>query len=121
CRPAAMRCSSWDWRWLQPRRQEPAQPALAQVGDKRLLFDEQDRAFLMYQVRGQSWIAMGDPVGDTEAGEALVWRFRELADQHGARPVFYQVEASQMGSYLDLGLGAIKIGEAALVPLAGFS
>ncbi len=129
------------WHWLQPQRPEPAQPdaaeldraarlvaasphseaALALVGDKRLLFDEQDRAFLMYQVRGQSWIAMGDPVGDSEAGEALVWRFRELADQHGARPVFYQVEASQIGRYLDLGLGAIKIGEAALVPLAGFS
>ena len=129
------------WRWLQPRRPEPAQPdaaeleraarlvaaspnaeaALALVGDKRLLFDEQDRAFLMYQVRGQSWIAMGDPVGDSEAGEALVWRFRELADQHGARPVFYQVAAASIGRYLDLGLGAIKIGEEALVPLAGFS
>jgi phosphatidylglycerol lysyltransferase len=129
------------WRWLQPRRPEPAQPdaaeleraarlvaasphaeaALALVGDKRLLFDEQDRAFLMYQVRGRSWIAMGDPVGDAQAGEALVWRFRELADQHGARPVFYQVEAAGIGRYLDLGLGAIKIGEEALVPLAGFS
>jgi phosphatidylglycerol lysyltransferase len=129
------------WRWLQPRRPEPAQPdaaeleraarlvaaspnaeaALALVGDKRLLFDEQDRAFLMYQVRGQSWIAMGDPVGDADATEALVWRFRELADQHGARPVFYQVQAASIGRYLDLGLGAIKIGEEALVPLAGFS
>jgi phosphatidylglycerol lysyltransferase len=129
------------WRWLQPLQPEPAQPdavelnraarlvaaspnaeaALALVGDKRLLFDEQDRAFLMYQVRGQSWIAMGDPVGDAQAGEALVWRFRELADEHGARPVFYQVEAAGIGRYLDLGLGAIKIGEQAWVPLADFS
>src|SRR6185436_6567624 len=32
-------------------------------GDKRLLFNEDASAFVMYQVAGRSWIALGDPVG----------------------------------------------------------
>jgi phosphatidylglycerol lysyltransferase len=31
----------------------------------------------MDQVRGNSWIAMGDPVGPETTKEALAWQFRE--------------------------------------------
>jgi len=51
----------------------------------------------------------------------LAWRFRELCDRHGGRPVFYQVDAAHLPLYLDLGLSPLKIGEAALVDLSGFS
>lgn len=95
--------------------------ALALLGDKRLLFDPAGEAFIMYQVRGQSWIAMGDPVGPESAREALVWRFREMADRHGGRTVFYQVDAENLPLYLDLGLTAMKLGEEGMVSLAGFS
>lgn len=95
--------------------------ALALLGDKRLLFSPSDDAFIMYQVRGLSWIAMGDPVGPEPASEALAWRFREMADRHGGRAVFYQVQAQNLPLYLDLGLTAMKLGEEGVVPLAGFS
>lgn len=95
--------------------------ALALLGDKRLLFDPAGEAFIMYQVRGQSWIAMGDPVGPETAREALAWRFREMADRHGGRAVFYQVDAENLPLYLDLGLTAMKLGEEGVVSLAGFS
>jgi phosphatidylglycerol lysyltransferase len=95
--------------------------ALALLGDKRLLFSPADDAFIMYQVRGLSWIAMGDPVGPEPAREALAWRFREMADRHGGRAVFYQVQAQNLPLYLDLGLTAMKLGEEGVVPLAGFS
>jgi phosphatidylglycerol lysyltransferase len=128
-------------RWLQPQAPEPGQPdqrdleraarivaasphaeaALALTGDKRLLFSDEGDAFLMYQVRGQSWIAMGDPVGEPTACEALAWRLRELADQHGGRLVFYQVDAGNLWRYLDMGLSAIKLGEEAVVALEGFT
>ena len=98
-----------------------ADAALALVGDKRLLFDDERQAFLMYQVRGRSWVAMGDPVGDAEAGERLAWRLREMADRHGGRAVFYQVDAGHLPLYLDLGLQVVKLGEEATVPLAGFT
>lgn len=129
------------WQAVQPRRAAPerATPgqlalaerlvagsartdtALALLGDKRLLCDEAAPAMLMYQVQGRSWIAMGDPVGALEAGEALAWRLRELADRHGGRAVFYQVDAARLPLYLDMGLSAIKLGEEALVPLPGFT
>ena len=32
-------------------------------GDKRILFNDAGDAFVMYQVNGRSWIALGDPVG----------------------------------------------------------
>lgn len=98
-----------------------ADAALALVGDKRLLFDDEREAFVMYQVRGRSWVAMGDPVGDAAAAERLAWRLREMADRHGGRAVFYQVDAAHLPLYLDLGLQVVKLGEEATVPLAGFS
>lgn len=94
--------------------------ALALLGDKRLLSDPGGMAFLMYQVQGGSWIAMGDPVGAAAEGERLAWQLLEMADRHGARAVFYQVDAQRLPLYLDMGLAATKLGEEAWVPLAGF-
>ncbi len=98
-----------------------ADAALALLGDKRILFDDEEDAFLMYQVQGRSWIVMGDPIGSPQAAERLVWRIRELTDRHGARPVFYQVGDTRLGMYADVGLVAIKMGEEALVSLHDFS
>ncbi|MCB1740726.1 MAG: bifunctional lysylphosphatidylglycerol flippase/synthetase MprF [Gammaproteobacteria bacterium] len=94
---------------------------LVAVGDKRLLFNEQSTGFLMYQTRGQSWIALGDPVATDSDVDGLVWRFRELCDAHGGRTVFYQIGTKHLPLYLDLGLSMIKLGEEARVPLGDFS
>jgi len=94
---------------------------VALTGDKRLLFNDAGDAFIMYQLSGRSWIALGDPVGPRERHEELVWRFRELSDRHGGRSVFYQVSADRLGLYVDLGLSALKLGEEARIPLTGFT
>jgi len=94
---------------------------LALVGDKSLLFNERGDAFLMYAIAGQSWIAMGDPVGQHAERAALVRRFRDLAVQHGGRPVFYHVTPESLSLYVELGLTIRKIGECARVNLADFS
>lgn len=93
----------------------------ALTGDKHLLFNDGGDAFLMYQIQGKSWIALGDPVGPRPEAEELVWRFRELSDQHGGRTVFYQASVDCLPWYVDLGLAALKIGEEARVPLSQFS
>ncbi len=93
----------------------------ALTGDKRLLFSDAGTAFVMYQIAGRSWIALGDPVGAREGAEELVWRLREMSDHHGCDTVFYQVCGERLGLYVDLGLAALKIGEEARVPLAQFS
>jgi phosphatidylglycerol lysyltransferase len=94
---------------------------LALLGDKRFLFDDGRRAFIMYGIEGRSWIAMGDPVGDTAAFPALIWRFREECDRHNGRPVFYEVSHLYLPLYLDLGLTLLKMGEEGRVPLEGFT
>jgi phosphatidylglycerol lysyltransferase len=90
-------------------------------GDKRLLFSATCDAFLMYQINGRSWVALGDPIGAREAQEELVWRFRELSDHHAGWTVFYQVSAERLPLYVDLGLAVMKLGEEARVWLPDFS
>jgi len=91
---------------------------LALLGDKRFLMSASGAAFLMYQVEGSSWIAMGDPVGPEVEWPALVWAFRDLADRHGGRPIFYEVGGSRLDLYADAGLVGHKVGEEACVDLA---
>ncbi|GAA0575618.1 bifunctional lysylphosphatidylglycerol flippase/synthetase MprF [Caenispirillum bisanense] len=94
---------------------------LALLGDKSFLFSPERDAFLMYGASGRSLVAMGDPVGNPAAAADLVWSFRELCDRTASWPVFYQIRAETLPLYLDLGLRFVKLGEEAVVPLAGFS
>jgi phosphatidylglycerol lysyltransferase len=93
----------------------------ALTGDKRLLFSETNDAFVMYQIAGRSWIALGDPVGPRARAEELVWRFREMSDLHAGQTVFYQASGDRLPLYVDLGLAALKIGEEARVDLSEFT
>ncbi|HHW4679184.1 MAG TPA: bifunctional lysylphosphatidylglycerol flippase/synthetase MprF [Xylella sp.] len=94
---------------------------LAMTGDKALLHDPQKRSFIMMQRYGGSLIAMSDPVGPSEAATQLIWRFREVADRLGLRPVFYQVAGNYWQNYMDLGMTMVKLGEEAIVDLEKFN
>jgi phosphatidylglycerol lysyltransferase len=94
---------------------------LALLGDKSFLISDKKDAFVMYGVQGKSWIAMGDPVGKKEAVVPLIWKYRELCDEHDGRPVFYEVGRENLHLYIDIGLTLIKMGENARVDLRGFS
>lgn len=95
---------------------------LALLPDKQLLFATPPaEGLLMYQRSGPCLIALGDPVGVDSVVDELAWEFRELADHARCWPVFYRVGADRLPLYLELGLSLTKLGEEALVPLAGFS
>jgi phosphatidylglycerol lysyltransferase len=94
---------------------------LALLGDKEILFNKSGSAFVMYGIMRRSWVAMGDPVGPEEDRIDLAWRFRELSDQHGGWPVFYQVGERDLYLYADLGLTLLKLGQEGRVPLPDFS
>jgi phosphatidylglycerol lysyltransferase len=99
-----------------------AQAHLALMGDKTLLFDQEGRAFIMYDVEGRSWVAMGDPVGeDEDARRELVWSFREQCERAGGWPLFYQVRPEDLDLYLEVGMNLLKIGEEARVKLEAFN
>lgn len=89
--------------------------------DKLLLWNEARTAYLMYEVQGRSWVALGDPVGPRDDARELVWRFFEEADRHNAWPVFYQVRAELLPLYVELGLHLLKLGEEARVDAQAFS
>ena len=93
---------------------------LALLGDKRFLFSASGESFLMFGVRGRSWIALGGPVGRREERLELLWRFRELADAHAARPGIYSISADDLPDVVELGFSIQKVGEAAAVPLDSF-
>ncbi len=94
---------------------------IALLGDKRFLVSEDEKAFLMYDVSGGSYVAMGDPVGERAQAEALAWQLREIADQGGYRAVFYSVGSDYLPLYLDMGLSVLKIGEVARVDVPKFT
>ena len=100
---------------------QSARANLALLGDKRFLFSDSGKAFIMYRVKGKSWIALGDPVGPAAERERLVLTFRELCDRYGGWSVFYLVDAEGLSLYVDLGLSLLKVGEDARVPLERFS
>jgi lysylphosphatidylglycerol synthetase-like protein (DUF2156 family) len=94
---------------------------LALRGDKRFLFSDSGETFLMFGVRGRSWIALGAPIGRREERLDLLWAFRELADAHAARPGVYGVTPEDLPDIVELGFSIQKIGESAAVPLDSFS
>jgi phosphatidylglycerol lysyltransferase len=95
--------------------------SLALLGDKRFLFSASGESFLMFGVRGRSWIALGAPVGRRDERLELLWRFRELADAHAARPGLYGLLAEDLPDVVELGFAIQKVGESAAVPLETFS
>jgi phosphatidylglycerol lysyltransferase len=98
-----------------------ANASLALLGDKRFVFSKDRKAFVMFGCEGKSWIAMGDPVGAEESVDDAAWQFREACDKAGVLPVFYQVNESALGRYIEMGLKMIKLGETARVRLKDFS
>jgi len=130
------------WRWLSPAKPDAAQlpssrdlaalrdvlplanrteAMLALTGDKRFLVAESGDAFLMYQVKGASWIVMGDPVGTSAAWGGLLWRIRELSDRHQGRLLLYEISSAMLDLAIGLGLQIVKYGEEAIVELDRFT
>lgn len=92
---------------------------LALTGDKR--FIKLADGYLMYQVQGHSWIAMGDPVGPKVNWPDMLWNLRERAHTMQGRLLLYQISAAAIPYAIDLGLSLIKYGEEAHVNLVKFS
>ncbi len=94
---------------------------LALTGDKRFLMSQAGDAFVMYQVHGASWIAMGDPVGPRDAWGELLWNLRDLADREQGRLLLYEVSSPVLDIAIGMGLSIVKYGEDAVVDLPGFT
>lgn len=96
-------------------------PYLVYLRDKALLFDAEKKGFVMYGVRGRTWVALGDPVGPSDRVADLIRLFLEKCDDFGGVPVFYEVRKDQLHRYADFGLTAVRLGEEAAVDLNKFT
>ncbi len=70
------------------------------------LFLENGRGGLVFLKREDVWVALGDPVGDATA---TIWRFRDLCERNAVDPAFFDVGASDLRIYGDLGLVPVPI------------
>jgi len=102
-------------------RQSATQPNLALLGDKGLLFNEDQSAFVMYGVQGRTWVAMGDPVGPPHAVPRMISKFLERCNDFGGVPAFYEATTSFLHRYADFGMTFVKIGEEARIDLQTFT
>jgi phosphatidylglycerol lysyltransferase len=93
----------------------------ALVGDKHLMFSKSGRSFLMFGKQGRSWVGLFGPFGDPREFPDMVWRFIEMATDHGGRAAFYHVRPTALPLFLDCGLHLFKLGEHAHVELPHFS
>lgn len=93
---------------------------LAFTGDKKFLVSHAGDAFLMYQVRGRSWIVMGDPIGPYEAWPELLWGLRAKADAAQGHLLLYQITPDLLPLAIEMGLQIVKYGEEAHVDLDAF-
>ncbi len=103
------------------KRSTRSSASFAYLPDKRFLFSQNRKAFIMYGIHGQSWIVLGDPVGPLEEWESLIWKFREMCDQYNVLPAFVEIGSSAFRIYLNAGLTLLKMGEEAVIPLKQFN
>ncbi len=94
---------------------------LALLRDKFILRSENGEAFLMYQISGKSWVCLGQPIGPKGLERELMWKFREVVDEHGGLCVFYEVGPEVLPWCVELGLDLMKLGEEAIVSIPDFS
>lgn len=94
---------------------------LTLLDDKDYFFSRSGLSFVAYTLVGNVAVALGDPIGPDEDIADLISRFKEVCEKNDWHPVFYQVLPDFLALYQEAGLKSMKIGEEAVVELAGFS
>lgn len=90
-------------------------------GDKNMFVNEAQDAFLMYRYYRNSYIVLGDPVGNEAHFASLLEKFYEHATYLGAEVIFYQVSEKHLSLYHDFGNQFFKLGEEALIDAQAFT
>ena len=104
------------------QQQDNADGNFALTADKRLLFSESRKSFIMFSTQNRSWVSLGDPVGnDEEDQSSLIWDFKTMATHEQGHAIFYQISKEHIDWYIDAGFNLFKLGEEARIDLTQFS
>jgi phosphatidylglycerol lysyltransferase len=92
----------------------------AKQPDKRHFLADND-VFFGYRVANRVAVVAGDPVGPANRVPAAIRSFVDLCQKNDWIPVFYEAAARHLPDYEACGLRSFKVGEEAVISLAGFS
>ena len=87
--------------------------------DKSYFFSP-NGSVISFAVNRRMAVVLGDPVGPREDVLDALRAFKEFCIGNDWLPVFYQTLPEYLEEYKSVGLRSLKIGEEAIVPLAGF-
>lgn len=97
---------------------------LAYLKDKMIYIyqhDNEDQLFIMYQIKADKIIIMGEPVGNQEYLKDAIKELVNLSDCYGYQLVFYEINAELTMLLHEYGFDFIKTGEEGFVRLDEFT
>ncbi|MGW3264314.1 bifunctional lysylphosphatidylglycerol synthetase/lysine--tRNA ligase LysX [Streptomyces sp. NPDC001056] len=88
--------------------------------DKAVVFSPSGKAAVTYRVEAGVCLASGDPVGDPEAWPHAIAAWLDLARRYAWAPAVMGASEDGARAYARAGLGALQLGDEAIVHVAGF-
>ncbi|MFE0514296.1 bifunctional lysylphosphatidylglycerol synthetase/lysine--tRNA ligase LysX [Streptomyces sp. NPDC058964] len=88
--------------------------------DKAVVFSPTGKAAVTYRVEAGVCLASGDPVGDPEAWPHAIAAWLDVARRHAWAPAVMGASESGATAYARAGLGALQLGDEAIVHVPGF-
>lgn len=88
--------------------------------DKAVVFSPSGKAAVTYRVEAGVCLAGGDPVGDREAWPHAIGAWLDVARQYAWAPAVMGASEEGATAYARSGLGALQLGDEAILHVAGF-
>ncbi|MFF7970207.1 bifunctional lysylphosphatidylglycerol synthetase/lysine--tRNA ligase LysX [Streptomyces sp. NPDC007905] len=88
--------------------------------DKAVVFSSSGKAAVTYRVEAGVCLASGDPVGDPEAWPHAIAAWLDVARRHAWAPAVMGASESGARAYARAGLGALQLGDEAILHVPGF-
>ncbi|MET7378270.1 bifunctional lysylphosphatidylglycerol synthetase/lysine--tRNA ligase LysX, partial [Streptomyces sp. NPDC005526] len=88
--------------------------------DKAVVFSPSGKAAVTYRVEAGVCLASGDPVGDREAWPHAIAAWLDVARRHAWAPAVMGASEDGARAYARAGLGALQLGDEAVVHVADF-
>ncbi|MBK3640312.1 bifunctional lysylphosphatidylglycerol synthetase/lysine--tRNA ligase LysX [Streptomyces sp. MBT33] len=88
--------------------------------DKAVVFSPSGKAAVTYRVEAGVCLASGDPVGDREAWPHAIAAWQDVARRHAWAPAAMGASEDGARAYARAGLGALELGDEAIVNVADF-
>ncbi|MEU8953345.1 bifunctional lysylphosphatidylglycerol synthetase/lysine--tRNA ligase LysX [Streptomyces sp. NPDC048518] len=88
--------------------------------DKAVVFSPSGKAAVTYRVEAGVCLASGDPVGDREAWPHAIGAWLDVARRYAWQPAVMGASEDGATAYARAGLGALQLGDEAILHVAGF-